>query len=604
MSAPLWSSNLLFWSAQVALLVLVAGFLPRLFQIHQPRVLLAYWRALLAIGLVLPLVQPWHRVRSIGEVVFAPDLGGSRVISGSHPTATQWHLPSLHIISEVLGAVIIVGIAVRFVFLALGLLKLRQLRRASLTISSSDEFAGVLEEVSAYVQAPAEFRLSADVESPVTFGFAKPVILLPQQFSSMGAQFQAAIACHELLHVRRRDWAHHLVEEIIRAAFWFHPAIAWLVARVRLAREHVVDLEVVRLTRARKPYLEALLQFAAGSARITAIPAPPFLVERQLAERVALMLKEVRMSRTRLIASLLAIACAVALAATLAVWTFPLRAAPRPGQDRPETGVAGGLAGGVLRGVLGGVVGGVLDRVVDGVSGGVTGGIAAKSPAEGVKGGFTGGVSNGGRVDIPNVDRSTIWIDTVQRGPMLRQVRGLGALVREEDSGNLIARVTLPDSMMREVQLNLSAVVSVPNGRPVEKGDLAVVRVKGHVSHIGSSSSHGIRSIDIAFDSVKIAPGADFPGGVGAGSKIDGTIDIEKLEDILYVGRPIHGTANTAVSLFKIVKGGEEAERVRVKFGRASVQAIEVLDGLKVGDQIILSDMSNWDNVDRIHLKP
>ena len=124
----------------------------------------------------------------------------------------------------------------------------------------------------------------------------------------MDSQPQSAIACHELLHVRRRDWAHHLCEEIIRAVFWFHPAIAWLISRMRLSREQVVDLEVIKLTSARKPYLEALLEFTNGRALFAAIPAPPFLAERQLVERVALMLKEVHMSRTRLIASLTAIA--------------------------------------------------------------------------------------------------------------------------------------------------------------------------------------------------------------------------------------------------------------------------------------------------------
>jgi hypothetical protein len=427
----------------------------------------------------------------------------------------------------------------------------------------------------ARVNTRAEFRLSADMESPVTFGFSKPVILLPERFSSMDDRFQAAIACHELLHVRRHDWAHHLAEEVIRAALWFHPAIAWIIVRVRLAREQVVDLEVVRLTKARKPYLEALLQFTACRARIAAIPAPPFLVERQLAERVALMLKEVRMSRTRLIASLTAIACWVALAATLAVWAFPLKAAPRGGQNRPRNGVTGGVLGGV--------------------SGGVSSGIAAKSLGEGVESEVTGGVSNGGPVDIPNVDRSTIWVDTVKKGPMLRQVRGLGTLVRAEDFANSVARVMLPDFMVHDVQINQNAAVGIRNGPPLAKSDLAVVLVQGHVTHIGPSSN-GMRSVDIALD-------AALPGGVGPGSTIDGTIDIEKLEDILCVGRPIHGSPNTSISVFKLVSDGTGAVRVKVKFGRASVQTIEVLSGLKAGDEIILSDMSKWDNVDRIQLK-
>jgi beta-lactamase regulating signal transducer with metallopeptidase domain len=137
----------------------------------------------------------------------------------------------------------------------LGLLRLRQIRQASWSISKLSESTTILEEMCAKANTRAAFRLSAEVDSPVTFGFIAPVILLPERFPSMDARFQSAIACHELLHIRRHDWAHHLAEEILRAALWFHPAIVWLIARVRLAREQVVDLEVVTLTKARKTYL-------------------------------------------------------------------------------------------------------------------------------------------------------------------------------------------------------------------------------------------------------------------------------------------------------------------------------------------------------------
>src|SRR5439155_18348335 len=99
---------------------------------------------------------------------------------------------------------------------------------------------------------------------------------------------------------------------------------------LRLAREQIVDLEVVRLTEARQPYLASLLEFANGPAPIAAIPAPPFLAERQLVERIALMLEEVRMSRRRLIASLGAISCCLILIISLAAWTFPLQGGPLP----------------------------------------------------------------------------------------------------------------------------------------------------------------------------------------------------------------------------------------------------------------------------------
>jgi beta-lactamase regulating signal transducer with metallopeptidase domain len=554
MSLPLWFSNLMFWSAQVALLALAAGFLPRLLEIRQPRVLLVYWRALLALSLVLPVLEPWHQIQSVGAMVISPNLTGVRFIPASGSAVTHGHFPDLQIIAQVFGAVVLAGIAARFAILAMGLLRLRQLRQASLPISRFAESAAVVEEMRARVNTSAEFRLSPDVDSPVTFGFTAPVVLLPERFPSMNARFQAAIACHELLHVRRHDWSHHLGEQGIRAALWFHPAIAWLIARVRLAREQVVDREVVRLTE-RKPYLEALLEFATSRSRTAPIPAPPFLAERQLAERVALMLKEVPMSRTRLIASLMAISCCIALATTLAVLTFPLKAAPRSGQNRPPSGVAGG------------------------VSGGVTGGV---SP--GVPGGVTGGVRGSASRDIPTVDDTTIWTDTVKRGAMLRQVRGLGALVRAEDSGNLMARITLPDVMTQDVRANQNATVDTKKGL-----------VKGHVSRLSSSTSHETRSVDIALD-------AALPEGAGVDLQIDATIDIEKLDNILYVGRPVHATANSTASVFKLVKGGIEAVRVNVKLGRSSVQTIEVLDGLQEGDKVILSDMSTYDNADRIRI--
>ncbi len=547
MNMPLWFSNLTFWSAQVALLVLAAGFLPRLFQIHQPRVLIVYWRALLAIALVVTFLQPWHRAQSIAAFEIGTDTAGAGVIPASSHALARWHLPSLPVIAQIVGVVILAGIAARLAILVLGLLRLRQFRQASSPISALAESAVVLEDMRLLIDARAEFRISSDVDSPVTFGFAAPVILLPERFPLMDARFQAAIACHELLHVRRRDWLHHLSEEILRAAFWFHPAIAWLIARIRLTREQVVDLEVIKLTKARKTYMEALLEFTARRPLAAAIPAPPFLVERQLIERVALMLKEVRMSRTRLIASLAVISCCVALAVTLAARTFPLKGEPLLSQAAPTSGVTGGISGGVEGGV---------------------GGELAKQQ----------------HVDEPNVDRSTIWIDTVKRGPMVRQVRGLGTLIHA-DSGNLAARITLPEFMVKDMHPNQNAAIA-------SKDD---PWTKGHVHSVSREVVNGTVAVDITFDAV--------PGWASEGREIDATIDIEKLDNILYVGRPVHVTANSTASLFKMPRDGNEAERVTAKFGRSSVNAIEVLDGLKEGDKIILSDMSSWDNFNRIQIK-
>jgi len=564
MDMPLWLSNLVFWSAQVALLVLAAAFLARALNLRQPRVLLAYWRSLLAISLLLPLLQPWHRAQNIAATVVSSDFAGFSLPPSSSPATGQWHLPSLQSLAPFLGIIIVAGIALRFAILALGLLKLRRLRLASLPFTTSEESTAVLQAMGALLAAPAEFRISSQVDSPVTFGFLAPVVLLPERFASLDPRFQSAIACHELLHVRRRDWAHHLGEEVLRAVFWFHPAIAWLISRVRLAREQVVDLEVVRLTNARKSYLEALLEFTNARASLAAIPAPPFLAERQLVERVSLMLKEVRMSQRRLIATLTVISSCLALVIALAAWTFPLKAQ--------------GVTGGVIGGVTGGVPGGVAQGISQGISGGIAGGIS-----HGIADRVSGGISTRPSAAEPSVDYSTIWLDTVKRGAMPLQVRGMGTLIHEQGSANLVARVTVPASLAAGLKPGQNAAIASKNG--------AVG--KGRVANIGPQSNDA-RTVDIALDAV--------PQGTTAGLEVNVTIDIGHLDNTLYIGRPVKSAPNSEISLFKISADGSEAIRTTVHLGRASVSTIEVQDGLKEGDKVIISDMSPVANAERIRL--
>jgi hypothetical protein len=102
---------------------------------------------------------------------------------------------------------------------------------------------------------------------------------------------------------------------------------------------------------------------------------------------------------------------------------------------------------------------------------------------------------------------------------------------------------------------------------------------------------------------VDVSLDGPLPQGVATDLTVDATIDIGKLDNILYVGRPVHATENSTVSLFKLVNDGAGAVRVKVKLGRTAVNTIEVLDGLKEGDKVILSDMSTYDNADRIRIK-
>ncbi len=312
---PLWLANLAAYWVQVAALVAAGGLAAALLRLRQPRVMLVYWQALLAACLLLPLIQPWHRM------AFAPAGGATtatvrtvRVVVGS--PAFLFPLPTWILLVLVAGGVL------GLLRLALGLLRLNHYRRTALPIAP---LPGALREAQALVGVEPTFYFSERVSVPVTFGWLDPAVVLPAPFERMDESYQRAIACHELLHVARRDWLLNLLEELVLTLFWFHPAVWWVIRRIRLGREQVVDRDVVELTGARRPYLDALLEIA-GARRAVPLPAPLFLGETQLVERVALLVKEVRMSKLRLIASLLTALAILLVAGGLALRAFPLTA--------------------------------------------------------------------------------------------------------------------------------------------------------------------------------------------------------------------------------------------------------------------------------------
>ena len=158
-------------------------------------------------------------------------------------------------------------------------------------------------------------------------------------------------------------------------------------------------------------------------------------------------------------------------------------------------------------------------------------------------------------------------------------------LARVADPNKLKAEIKIAETQAKDVVIGQKATIDTRNGI-----------VDGHVTRIDPSVVNGTVTVDVAMDGPK-------PPGARPDLSVDGTITIENLKNVLYVGRPVHGQSDSTVGLFKLVDDGNEAVRVNVKLGRSSVNTIEVLDGLKVGDQVILSDMSAWDSFDRIKLK-
>jgi HlyD family secretion protein len=160
-------------------------------------------------------------------------------------------------------------------------------------------------------------------------------------------------------------------------------------------------------------------------------------------------------------------------------------------------------------------------------------------------------------------------------------------LARVADPNKLKAEIKIPETQAKDVRIGQKATIDTRNGI-----------VDGHVSRIDPSVQNGTVTVDVSVDK-------PFPPGSGARAdlSVDGTIELENLKDVLYVGRPVNGQADSTIGIFKLVGDGSEAVRVNVKLGRSSVNTIEIRDGLKVGDKVILSDMSQWDAFDRIRLK-
>jgi HlyD family secretion protein len=157
-------------------------------------------------------------------------------------------------------------------------------------------------------------------------------------------------------------------------------------------------------------------------------------------------------------------------------------------------------------------------------------------------------------------------------------------LAKVADPTKLKAELKLPETQMKDIALNQTAEIDTRNGI-----------VPGHVVRIDPAAQNGTVTVDVKLD-------GPLPPGSRPELSVDGTIELERLADVLYVGRPVFGQPNSTVGLFKVDPDGKGATHVNVKFGRASVNAIEILTGLKVGDRVILSDMSQWDSQPRIRL--
>ncbi|HEY6971201.1 MAG TPA: HlyD family efflux transporter periplasmic adaptor subunit [Candidatus Angelobacter sp.] len=179
---------------------------------------------------------------------------------------------------------------------------------------------------------------------------------------------------------------------------------------------------------------------------------------------------------------------------------------------------------------------------------------------------------------------------------------GLPGLLQEVDvqvgqrvpQGTILAKVVQPERLKAELKIPETTAKDVERYQPAEI-DTHNGIINGVVDRIDPAAQNGTITVDVKLQ-------GELPRGARPDLSVDGTITMEKLDNVLYTGRPAFGQEKSTVSMFRVEPDGRTAVRVHVELGRTSVNSVEIVRGLNVGDQVILSDMSRWDNVDRIRL--
>jgi TonB family protein len=319
------------YAIQLAAIVGVALAATWLLGHRRPRMSLRFWQAVMAIALLVPFAQPAGGDNRLTSFVQSDALSAAAE-AGNALNPTSADMPTM------LGAIVAAGIVLRLLWLGLGMIGLRSLVKNAAPDASLEQATVDLAHA---VGTTAAVRVSDDIEGPATVGIRRAVILVPRSVLHMPLAVQRAILCHELLHVKRRDWLHTIAEEIWCAALWFHPGARIIAARLSLAREMVVDELTILTTRDRRAYAEALLAFSDPQPHL--IGATPFIGRRTLSQRIAVIAQEAPMPRHRALAGFAIALAAVIGSSAIAVDRFPMfatvHAQPTIYESKPGSGV-------------------------------------------------------------------------------------------------------------------------------------------------------------------------------------------------------------------------------------------------------------------------
>lgn len=384
--------------------------------------------------------------------------------------------------------------------------------------------------------------LSDGVQSPGLAGLFRPVILLPADIVSWTSREErTAILRHEFAHFKRRDHIVSRFQSALRCLLFFHPLLRYADHQVSLEREVACDDRVLDLGAEPKTYAEAILKVAERNFLTDVVhQAVSFNSRRTLERRIEMIMNTNRTRRPlRQWPFLLAPAMLIGVSAWLVL-------AAANSQQTPQSGGSQSASNGPI-----------------------------SAPS----------VSSTPRQSQlpPVVNRSTIIVASVERGTMSRHLRGLGVLATA-DYGRLKAAVQIAAAIAKEIRIGQPASIDTRQGI-----------ISGKVINVGSEGSDGVIPVDISLE-------GDLPQSARAGLNVDGVIEVERLDDVLYLQRPDFGREGGVSSLFKIEEGGATATRVPVKFGKVAPTVIEILEGLNVGDKVIISDMSGYAGANIIRL--
>jgi len=300
-------ANLAAWWLQSAALLAAALLLGRLLRSSPPAAVSGYWRAVLATGLALPLLAPWGPTPAeVGASYVATAL--TAAAPAQRTGAAGWVLAAIAAVSTL-----------RLALLAWAMRRLSRWAGGGTPFTEEPLFA----DSARLVGTLAEVRISPAVGLPAAAGWRRPVVLLPTDFPRWREEERRHALVHELLHVRRRDWAAAVLEEAVASALWFHPGVRWVMGELRLARERAVDEETAALTDGRRAYAGTLVTLAGRPQG--RLPAPALFATR-LERRVDGLLKEDGMSKAMTAFTLGACGAVLLAVGALAARAFPVSA--------------------------------------------------------------------------------------------------------------------------------------------------------------------------------------------------------------------------------------------------------------------------------------